>query len=341
LDSPEHAATLTSSREKLNGRAQRIYQMPMSSKAGHPLIFDRALIRRRRMRALRLGPSTFLLERVVVELADRLGAVMRRFECAVDLGTPGDLLRRALSARGQIGRIVGIDALAHALAVRQGGDESMPGELAAAADEESLPLRDASLDLVVSALSLQFVNDLPGALVQIRRALKPDGLLLAALLGGDSLTELRQAFAVAEAETEGGVSPRVIPFLDVQAAGALLQRAGFALPVTDVDRIIVRYDSALALMRDLRAMGATNPMVERSRRPLKRMTLRRVIDVYAERFADPDQRIRATFDIVWLSGWAAHESQQKPLAPGSAQRRLADALGAAEISTGERAGGNE
>jgi SAM-dependent methyltransferase len=311
----------------------------MSSTAAHPLIFDRALLRRRRMRAVALGPSTFLLERVAQDLADRLATVMRHFEWAVDLGTPGDLVRRALSGTGQITSIAGVDPLMHALRMHERGEEFSPDTLAVAGDEEVLPLRDGALNLVVSALSLQFVNDLPGTLTQIRRALKPDGLLLAALLGGDTLTELRHAFAIAEAETEGGVSPRVIPFLDVQAAGALLQRAGFALPVTDVDRITVRYDCALALLRDLRRMGASNPMVERSRRPLRRATLKRMIDVYEERFADCDNRIRATFEIIWLSGWAPHASQQKPLAPGAAQRRLSDALGAKEISAGERAGG--
>jgi len=320
---------------------ERVYQAQMSSTAAYPLIFDRALLRRRRMRALRLGASTFLLERVAQDLADRLATVMRHFEWAVDLGTPSELVRRALSASGQITSMVGVDPLMHALRVRQRDEGTLPATFAVAGDEEALPLRDASLNLVVSALSLQLVNDLPGALIQIRRALKPDGLFLAALLGGDSLTELRQAFAIAEAETEGGVSPRVIPFLDVQAAGALLQRAGFALPVTDVDRITVRYDSAHALMRDLRHMGASNPMVERSRRPLKRATLKRMIEVYAERFADADNRIRATFDIIWLSGWAPHESQQKPLTPGAAQRRLSDALGVKEISAGERAGGGK
>ena len=188
----------------------------------------------------------------------------------------------------------------------------------------------------MSALSLQFVNDLPGTLVQIRRALKPDGLLLAALAGGDTLTELRQCFAAAEIETQGGISPRVIPFLDVRAAGALLQRAGFALPVADVDRLTVRYPSVIALMHDLRAMGATNPLVERSRRLLTRATLERVVQIYGDRFSDPDKRIRATFEIVWLSGWAPHPRQQKPLAPGSAGQRLADALGVKEDSAGER-----
>jgi SAM-dependent methyltransferase len=202
------------------------------------------------------------------------------------------------------------------------------------ADEEALPFRAAVFDLVVSALSLQFVNDLPGALVQVRRVLKPDGLFVAALAGGATLTELRQSFAAAESEIEGGISPRVAPFADVRDLGALLQRAGFALPVTDVDRITARYDSAFALMHDLRRMGASNALIDRRRVPLRRAML-----IYAERFADADGRLRATFDIVWLAGWAPHPSQQQPLRPGSAQTRLADALGTREISTGEKAGG--
>ena len=294
----------------------------------HPLIFDRKLLRARRVRAAGLDPATFLVERVADDLAVRLSAVLRKFELAVDIGTPTDAVRRAIAHR--VGTIVAADCLVSLMA----GDR-----LAVAADEEMLPFRDASLDLVVSALALQFVNDLPGTLIQLRRALKPDGLFLAAMIGGDSLAELREAFAQAEAEVEGGVSPRVAPFADLRDLGALLQRAGFALPVTDVDRLVVRYASPLALMHDLRRMGAGNALSERRRTPLRRSTLRRMIEIYAERFSDPDGRIRATFEIVWLSGWTPHESQQKPLAPGSAKARLADALHAQEISAGEKAGG--
>jgi SAM-dependent methyltransferase len=189
-----------------------------------------------------------------------------------------------------------------------------------------LPLEPASLDLALSALAFQSVNDLPGVLAQIRRALKPDGLLLAAMIGGDTLTELRQSFAAAEAECESGVSPRVAPFADLRDVGNLLQRAGLALPVTDVDRVVVRYDNAFALMQDLRRMGATNILVERRRTPTRRATMLRMAQIYAERFADADGRIRATFDIVWLSGWAPHESQPQPLRPGSAKARLEDAV---------------
>ncbi len=294
-----------------------------------PEVFDRRLLRARRVRAAADAPPTFLIDRAAEDLAERLAPVLRRFELAVDLGTPTDALRRRIAASGKAGTIVAADPLAGTLGTRCG--------LAVAADEEALPFRDASLDLVVSALALQFVNDLPGALVQVRRALKPDGLFLAVLAGGDTLVELRQAFAAAEAEIEDGISPRVAPFADLRDAGALLQRAGFALPVSDVDRLTVRYASPFALMDDLRRMGAANALVERSRRPLRRATLRRMAEIYGERFADADGRVRATFELVWLSGWAPHESQQQPLAPGSAQRRLADALGTTEISAGEKA----
>src|SRR5580700_10231202 len=297
--------------------------------AENPMIFDRALLRRRRRRAAALGPATFLLDRVADDLAERLATVLRRFELAVDLGTPGEAVRTALVRLESVGRIAAADVM----------PDAARGEIVVAADEEALPFGDASLDLVVSALALQFVNDLPGVLVQIRRALKPDGLFLAALIGGETLTELRQSFAEAESDIEGGVSPRVAPFADLRDLGALLQRAGFALPVTDTDRLTVRYDSAFALMRDLRRMGATNVLVGRRRKPLRRATLIRVAGIYGSRFADPDGRVRATFEIVWLSGWAPHPDQQQPLRPGSAKTRLADALGAREISAGEKAGG--
>ena len=289
-----------------------------------PNIFDRHLLRVRQRRARRLTPATFLLDRVAADLGDRLSAVLRKFDVAVDLGTPSDAVRRVLAANNNISTIVaaGLD----------GDDDG----LRVTADEETLPFAERSLDLVVSALALQFVNDLPGALIQIRRALKPDGLLLAALIGGDSLTELRSAFAAAESEVEGGISPRVAPFADIRELGGLLQRAGFALPVVDSERVAVRYDSALALMRDLRRMGATNILHERLRTPLKRSTLERVMAIYADRFADADGRVRATFEIIWLSGWVPHESQQKPLKPGSAAQRLADALGTTELPAGEK-----
>jgi SAM-dependent methyltransferase len=267
-----------------------------------PNLFDRALLRTRQDRALRFGPATFLLDRVTEDMEERLHAVLRDFADAADIWTPGEVLGEA--ARGRFKSItrIGLDNF------------------------EALSLRPESLDLAVSALAFQFVNDLPGVLTQIRRALRPDGLLLAAMIGGDTLTELRQSFAAAEAECEGGVSPRVAPFADLRDVGSLLQRAGFALPVTDVDRVVVRYDSVLALMADLRRMGATNILLERRRMPTRRATLLRMAQIYGERFADPDGRIRATFDVIWLSGWAPHDSQQKPLQPGSAKASLSEAV---------------
>jgi SAM-dependent methyltransferase len=269
-----------------------------------PILFDRALLRTRQARASRLGAETFLLDRVVADMDERLQAVLRQFDNAVDVATPGNGLRDIVA--GRVGHFAHVD---------------VPD-----VESDGLGLAPASLDLVVSALGLHFVNDLPGVMAQVRRALKPDGLLLAAMLGGDTLTELRQSFAAAEAELEGGISPRVAPSADLRDVGALLQRAGFALPVTDVDRVVVRYDSAFGLMQDLRRMGATNVLVERRRAPLRRATLLRMTQIYSERFADPDGRIRATFDVIWLSGWAPHESQQKPLKPGSAKASLADAV---------------
>jgi SAM-dependent methyltransferase len=271
-----------------------------------------------------LTPATFLLDRVAADLGERLFAVLRKFDVAMDLGTPSDAVRRVLATNENIGAVV---------AAGLADDDA---SLRVAVDEESLPFAEGSLDLVVSALALQFVNDLPGTLIQIRRALRPDGLLLAAMIGGDTLTELRSSFAAAESEIEGGVSPRVAPFADIREVGGLLQRAGFALPVVDSERLAVRYNSALALMRDLRRMGATNILHERLRKPLKRSTLERVTAIYADRFADPDGRIRATFEIIWMSGWAPHQSQQKPLKPGSATQRLADALGTTELPSGEK-----
>jgi SAM-dependent methyltransferase len=288
------------------------------------------LLRERHRRARALGPASFLIDRVAADLVERLSAVSRRFALAADLGTPTAAVREALAGAPAIGKLIAVGSMPEAMAEHQGAK--------IVSDEEMLPFKAASLDLIVSALALQYVNDLPGTLSQIRRALKPDGLLVAALLGGESLTELRQAFAAAEAEIDLGLSPRVAPFLEVREGGALLQRAAFALPVADIDRFTVRYDSAFDLMADLRRMGATNSLVDRRRAPLKRRTLMRAVEIYGQRFADADQRVRATFEIVWLSGWAPHPSQQQPLRPGSARARLADALRVQEISAGDKAG---
>lgn len=293
-------------------------------------LFDRKLLMRRRARAAREAEShDFLLRRVCDDMAARLGAVVRDFPLAINLGAYHGLVTKSLLQTGRAGQVINTDPCLPFLAQCAGPR--------IVCDEELLPFRPGSVDLAVSALNLHLVNDLPGALVQIRRALKPDGLLLAAVLGGRTLAELREAFTAAESETEGGASPRVIPFADVRDYGALLQRAGFALPVTDADRFTVTYSTALDLMRDIRAMGATNMLSARSRKPLRRETLFRAAELYAERFPASGGRVAATFEIIHLSGWAPDEGQPRPLAPGSAKTRLADALGVEENIAGEKA----
>ena len=287
-----------------------------------PPIFDRALLRQRHARARAGHPADFLLTQAAEDLADRLLNVQRQFSIIADLGTPTPVLAQALAARwpqARVHRIAPIADPANGTLYRAAGS--------AVADLEALPLAPESLDLAVSALALQSVNDLPGALVQIRRALKPDGLFLAVLLGGRTLHELRACLSEAELELFGGASPRVAPFADVRDMGGLLQRAGFALPVADSDALTVRYASLFHLMADLRAMGATNPLVDRLRRPSPRALFGRAAELYAARFADADGRIRATFEIVSISGWAPHESQQKPARRGSGTVSLAAVLG--------------
>jgi len=279
-----------------------------------PHLFDRPLIARRLDRALAATPADFLLRRVVDDLEERLALIKREFADALDLGAPGPHAAAALKAA----RVTRIAPTAASLgAGRFDGRIGDPGQT---------PIGEAAFDLVVSLLALHAIDDLPGALIQIRRALKPDGLLIGALPGGDTLSELRDSLLAAESELTGGASPRVIPFADARALGGLLQRAGFALPVVDSDRFTVRYADMFALMRDLRAFGATNPLIERSRRFAPRELFLRAAQTYAERFADADGRVRATFEILWLAGWAPHPSQQKPLAPGSAKMRLEDAV---------------
>ncbi|MGY2052762.1 methyltransferase domain-containing protein [Methylobacterium sp. JK268] len=285
-----------------------------------PPLFDAALIRKRLARAGAAGFADFLVARACADLGERLGTVLRSFEAALDCGTPTPQAASWLRASGRAARVVRLAPVPEAAA---------PGHGLAVGDPEALPFGEGAFDLALSLLALQHANDLPGALIQIRRALRPDGLFVGCLLGGRSLTELRQVLAEAESEVEGGVSPRVAPFAEVRDLGALLQRAGFALPVTDVETVPVRYATPFGLMRDLRAMGLTNALRER-RGTLRRATLMRAAALYAERFADADGRVRATFELIWLSGWVPHESQQKPLRPGSATMRLADALGTTE-----------
>ncbi|MEG6507724.1 methyltransferase domain-containing protein [Methyloligella sp. 2.7D] len=293
-------------------------------------LFDRPLLRRRRDRfAAKFRHHDFLFAHCAEEIAGRLQAVLHEFPLCLDLGAHRGDLGRAVSALPNIGQVI-YGELSEVLA------RHCPSP-AVVCDEECLPFADASLDLVVSGLSLHHVNDLPGALIQIRRALKPDGLFLAAMLGGATLSELREALLIAESE-EGGASPRVAPFADIREAGALLQRSGFALPVADTESLTVSYRSLRDLLNEIRGMGAANVLLERKRAPLLRRTLNRAEAIYRERFGLSDGRIPATFEIVYLSGWSPAPGQQKPLRPGSAQHRLADALHTEESAAGDKAG---
>lgn len=283
-----------------------------------PAIFDLVLLARHRTRAAPAAcDNEFLLAHAADELIDRLTLVQRRFQSAIDVGAHNGLLARRLLATG----IPSVTSLEPVAALRS--QCPLPST---SASLESLSLADAGFDLAVSALALHLVNDLPGALIQIRRALKPDGLLLAALLGGATLTELRQAWLAAEIEIAGGASPRVAPFADVRDLGTLVQRAGFALPVVDSDTLTVTYADPLALMRELKAMGASNMLHERRRVPVTRGLLLRAAEIYAERFALPNGRIPATFEVLTITAWAPDPSQPKPLQPGSAQISLKDVL---------------
>lgn len=277
--------------------------------------------RKRRARAT-FRDAAFLHTRVAADLADRLEAIPRPFPNALALGGGGLFseelrARRALSAR--IGHVIEADL--------------------DTIDPEHLPFAAASFDLIVSPLSLHWINDLPGALIQLRLALKPDGLLLASLFGGDTLTELRLSLIEAESEITGGAGPRVAPFADLQDIASLLQRAGFALPAADRDVVIVSYAEPMRLLVDLRSMGETAALRQRNPRALSRRILARAFEVYRDRFSAADGRVRATFEILTATGWAPHESQPKALKPGSAKASLADALNTKEQSAGEKPGG--
>jgi len=301
-----------------------------------PIVFDRAAVRKHRERAATRsdGGGDFLHREVAGRLAERLDEVRREFPHALELGCHRGALTGLLAGRAGVGTLVAADLSSACVARARDGRD---GVLGVAADEEALPFAPGAFDLVVSNLALHWVNDLPGALIQIRRALRPDGLLLAALLGGETLSELRDALMAAELEVEGGASPRVSPFADVRDAGALLQRAGLALPVVDRDRIAVTYENALALMADLRAMAESNAVAERGRHFTRRGTLMRAAALYRERFADAEGRIAASFDVIYLTAWAPAATQPRPLAPGSAKGSLAEALDTREVDAGDPA----
>lgn len=309
----------------MNGAARKpdALEAHVPTAADQPQIFDRALLARRRDRvASGATAHGFLLDRVADDLAERLAIVQRTLPRAVNIGAAHGTLSHRIAGLAGVSQIIDVDPSPRLV--------DQCGGLRVVADEEALPFAAGSLDLAVSALALHLVNDLPGALVQIRRALKPDGLLLAALLGGATLTELRQSWLAAEAEMSGGASPRVAPFADVRDLGALLQRAGFALPVVDSETVTVTYATPLDAMREIKAMGASNMLNARRRRPVTRGLLLRACEVYAERFALPDGRVPVTFEVLTLTAWAPDASQPKPLRPGSAKTRLADALGVPE-----------
>lgn len=280
-------------------------------------VFDLQSLVARKRRARRIDDrgAHFLMQRAAEDVADRLSTVQRSFGTAASVLSQTDAAQRMLQQSGKVENIFRVETDAALL----DGDGLV-------AQDEILPLQPESVDLVISLYALQEANDLPGMLIQIRRSLRPDGLFLGCLAGAGTLGELREALLTAETELYGGASPRVFPFADVRDMGGLLQRAGFALPVTDSESVTVRYDSMFALIRDLRAMGATNSLLARSRKPANKALFLRTAEIYAERFSDPDGRVRATFSTIWLSGWAPHASQQKPLEPGSAKVSLAKIL---------------
>lgn len=270
--------------------------------AGRPRLFDFRTAQMRRARAVAAGGDTFLADAAADGLAERLGAVTRRFERGLAIGGPLPEILRPFAASWHEADF----------------DQS-----------EILAAEPGAHDLAISLFTLQAIDDLPGSLIQIRRALKPDGLFLGALFGGSTLAELKDSFAAAELHTKGGVSPRVSPFGDVRDMGSLLQRAGFALPVADTEKMLVRYGDFFRLIADLRAHGQTNVLAERSRQFLRRDTLAALLDHYARHHGE-EGKLRATFEIVTLTGWAPHPDQQQPLKPGSAKARLSDALGTVE-----------
>jgi SAM-dependent methyltransferase len=298
------------------------------------LVFDRTLVRRRRERAVAAGDShDFLFAEVASRLADRLVDVRRNFAVGVDIGSRGGHLARAVAATGRVETLFAMDP-SPVLADR------LPAP-AIAADEELLPFAQSSLDLITSSLALHWTNDLPGVFAQVRRALKPDGLFLTAMLGGETLYELRRTLMEAEIAVTGGASPRVSPMADLRDAAGLLQRAGFALPVADRDTLTVAYTDMLALLRELNRMGEGNAVRLRAAGPLRRAVIAEAAELYQKRHAIAGGRVRASFEILYLSGWAPAATQQQPLRPGEARHRLADALGATERSAGDLAAPNQ
>ena len=297
-------------------------------------MFDR-LAHRRRLNRAAPHYEDFLKVRACTDMIETLEAILRDFPVAVDLGSRHGTFRQILqnsSLRGRISTLIETDLSEAFFRPRPGGALATLSQSASTlsprlvCDEEHLPFVAESLNLVVSSLALHWVNDLPGALIQIRRALAPDGLFMGTFFGGATLKELRFALTQAEIEILGGTGPRISPFADAHDAAGLLQRAGFALPVADIDRLTIRYQNPLRLLADLRQMGETNVLIGSMGRPLRRDVLARALELYVQTYQQDDGKVPATFELVTASGWAPHESQQKPLRPGSARMSLADAL---------------
>ncbi len=267
-----------------------------------PILFDTQAYLAHLERAQKIGVADFLIKHVSTDLEERLGLILRQFNTVADIGSPTPVLSKNYAAYWL-----------------------KPQDLPQST-EQPLNLQSAHYDLIVSAFALHAVNDLPGMLIQMRRSLRPDGLFMACIPGGQTLHELRSVLQTAESEITGGVSPRVSPFGSIKDFGFLLQRAGFTLPVTDSDILTVRYEDIWALCQDLRSMGATNILTSRLKHPTKKAVFERAAELYQKQFSDGDGRIRATFELIWVSGWAAHESQQKALKPGSAKHKMADFL---------------
>jgi len=284
-------------------------------------LFDRKLLRSRRSRAASgdWEKNRFLFDEVADRLAERILDISKQFDLALDLGCHGGSFGKMLKMQGRISHLISADLSPDLMVPHAEG-------IKVVADEEFLPFAPRSFDLIGNVLGLHWTNDLPGALVQIARALKPDGLFLGAMYGIESLSELKWSLTQAELEVKGGMSPRISPFTDVRDAGSLLQRAGFALPVTDVDVLTLKYPNAFALMQELRGMGEANALVERQKTLTGRKVLLRAAEIYQEKFADDDGLIPATFQVIYLAGWAPHENQQKALKPGSGQTNLKDIL---------------
>ncbi|WP_120495369.1 methyltransferase domain-containing protein [Kiloniella sp. EL199] len=289
-------------------------------------IFDRKSVNQHHHRAQNhIEDHDFLFREVADRLGDRLMDIARDFPKTLDLGSNHSILEETLGIRGRIQEFV---------TAKFQSEEDSQKDFVSSKDieiiSEIIPSATQVYDLIISNLCLHWVNDLPGILLQAHQSLKADGLFLASMIGGESLKELRACLMEAEMDIEGGVSPRVSPLIDVKDAGALLQRAGFALPVSDFDRIEVSYANAFDLMKELRGMGETNAIHNRKKSFTRRETLLKAAQLYQEKFSDSEGRINATFDIVYLAGWAPHTSQQKPLRPGSAAERLSDFLNTQE-----------